>query len=88
MPYLETLIGTAAAFCTTASYIPQLRKCWTTGETDDLSLKMLLLLCCGLSLWIAYGVMREDIVIVAANALSLTMLAFIPYFKLREGERK
>ena len=48
MPYLETLIGAAAAFCTTVSYIPQLRKCWTTGETGDLSLKMLLLLACGL----------------------------------------
>ena len=44
MPSLETFIGAAAAFCTTASYIPQLRKCWKTGETGDLSLKMLLLL--------------------------------------------
>lgn len=51
MPYLETLIGAAAAFCTTVSYVPQLRKCWTTGETGDLSLKMLLL-AAGLSLWI------------------------------------
>jgi MtN3 and saliva related transmembrane protein len=51
VPYLETLIGAAAAFCTTVSYVPQLRKCWTTGETGDLSLKMLLL-AAGLSLWI------------------------------------
>jgi Ku protein len=29
--------------CTTASYLPQLRKCWRTGETGDLSLRMLLL---------------------------------------------
>ena len=28
MPYLKTLIGAAAAFCTTVSHIPQLRKCW------------------------------------------------------------
>ena len=48
MPYLETLIGAAAALCTTVSYIPQLRKCWETGETGDLSLKMLLLLASGL----------------------------------------
>jgi hypothetical protein len=39
MPSLETLIGAAAAFCTTVSYVPQLRKCWETGETGDLSLK-------------------------------------------------
>ena len=44
----------------------------------------ILFLCCGLSLWIAYGLVREDIVIIAANALSLSMLAFILYFKLRK----
>jgi uncharacterized protein with PQ loop repeat len=43
-PSLQAFIGAAVAFCTTASYIPQLRKCWTTGETGDLSLKMLLTL--------------------------------------------
>jgi MtN3 and saliva related transmembrane protein len=58
MPYLETLIGAAAAFCTTVSYIPQLRKCWKTGETGDLSLKMLLLLASGLGLWLLYGYLR------------------------------
>ena len=84
MPYLETLIGGAAAFCTTVSYIPQLRKCWTTGETGDLSLKMLLLLAAGLSLWMVYGFMRADIVIIIANAVSLTLLGCILYFKIRE----
>jgi uncharacterized protein with PQ loop repeat len=34
--YFETLIGTAAAFCTTISYVPQLKKPSTTGETGDL----------------------------------------------------
>jgi uncharacterized protein with PQ loop repeat len=42
----ETLIGAVATFCTTVcttvSYEPQLKKVWATGETDDLSLKMLL----------------------------------------------
>ena len=83
MPYLETLIGGAAAFCTTVSYIPQLRKCWTTGETGDLSLKMLLLFV-GLSLWMVYGFIRADIVIIIANAVSLTLLGCILYFKLHE----
>ena len=47
---LDSLIGAAAAFCTTVSYIPQLKKVWTTGETGDLSLKMLLLLAAVLAL--------------------------------------
>jgi MtN3 and saliva related transmembrane protein len=87
MAHLETLIGAAAAFCTTVSYIPQLRKCWQTGETGDLSLKMLLLLATGLGLWLVYGFMRADAVIVVANAVSLALLGGILFFKFR-GPRK
>jgi MtN3 and saliva related transmembrane protein len=87
MPCVETAVGAGAAFCTTISYVPQLRKCWTTGETGDLSLKMLLLLACGLTLWIAYGVTRHDWVIITANGVSLTLLACILYFKLRKNDR-
>jgi MtN3 and saliva related transmembrane protein len=86
VPYLETLIGGAAAFCTTVSYVPQLRKCWTTGETGDLSLKMLLLLATGLALWMVYGFVRGDIAIIIANGISLTLLGCILYFKLRENK--
>ena len=81
---LETLIGAAAAFCTTASYIPQLRKCWTTGETGDLSLKMLLLLATGLALWMVYGLCVATSSSSIANGVSLTLLGCILYFKLRE----
>jgi MtN3 and saliva related transmembrane protein len=65
---LESLIGAAAAFCTTASYVPQLKKVWTTGETRDLSLKMLPILAAGLALWIIYGLLRGDAAVIAANA--------------------
>jgi MtN3 and saliva related transmembrane protein len=84
--YLEALIGAVAACCTTASYIPQLKKIWATGEADDLSLKMLLLLAAGLVLWIIYGLIRTDLIIIAANAVSLMLLVCIIYLKL--GERK
>jgi MtN3 and saliva related transmembrane protein len=85
---LETFLGGAAAVCTTASYIPQLRICWTTGETGDLSLMMLLLLACGLGLWIMYGLMRADAVIICANGVSLSLLGCILYFKLRERHER
>jgi len=42
--------------------LPQLKKAWTTGQTDDISLKMLLLLACGLGF--GYGVLQKDIVII------------------------
>ena len=45
---------------------------------------MLLLLFAGLSLWMVYGFIRADIVIIIANAVSLTLLGCILYFKFRE----
>jgi MtN3 and saliva related transmembrane protein len=83
MLFIETGIGIAAAVCTTLSYVPQLRKAWSTGETDDISLKMLLTLSVGLLLWIVYGVFRKDLVIIAANGISLALLFCILYFKLK-----
>lgn len=75
MSSFTTVIGLAAAICTTAANLPQLRKAWTTGETDDLSLKTLLLLTSGLGLWVVYGVLQSDVVIILANSISLALAA-------------
>jgi uncharacterized protein with PQ loop repeat len=66
-----TLIGLLAAFFTTVSYVPQLKKCWATGSAEDLSLKMFLILAAGISLWVVYGLLQKDPVIVLANSVSL-----------------
>jgi MtN3 and saliva related transmembrane protein len=81
---IETVSGLVAAFCTTISYIPQLRKCWTTGKTGDISLKMFLILAFGVAMWVVYGVIKGDFVIILANAVSLALLCAILFFKVRE----
>jgi MtN3 and saliva related transmembrane protein len=81
---LTSLIGSAAAFCTTVSYFPQLKKCWETGHAGDLSLKMFSILATGVALWAIYGLLKSDPVIVAANTVSLLLLFGILYFKMRE----
>lgn len=85
---LVTLIGLAAALCTTISYIPQLKKIWVTGETEDISLRMFLILALGIALWVIYGVMQRDGIIVLANSVSLAFLAAILFFKIRDRLRK
>jgi MtN3 and saliva related transmembrane protein len=87
MMSLETVVGFVAAFCTTVSYIPQVRKCWQTGSAGDLSLKMLATLGMGVALWVAYGFMKGDPVIIMANGISLLLLAFLLVFKVRENAR-
>jgi len=81
-----TVIGAVAACCTTGSLVPQLQKCWQTGSVEDLSLRMLLLRGSALALWIAYGVLKPDILIIVANAISLALLLAILFFKLRSHD--
>lgn len=83
---VDAVIGTVAAVLTTASNVPQLKKCWQTGSAGDLSLKMLMALASGIALWIGYGLMKDDLVIVAANAVSLLLVLAILGFRLRDRQ--
>jgi MtN3 and saliva related transmembrane protein len=77
-------VGACAAFLSSLSYIPQVRKARPRGSTADLSLTMLVVLTCGLSLWIVYGIVRGDWVIVAANGVGATLSGLVLAFKLRD----
>ena len=80
-------VGAAAAFLSSISYVPQVRKAWPRGSTTDLSLTMLLALTCGLSLWIVYGLISGDWVIVAANGVGAGLSGLVLAFKIRDLSR-
>jgi MtN3 and saliva related transmembrane protein len=77
-------IGACAAGLTSLSYIPQVRKAWPRGSTADLSLKMLIALTTGLLLWISYGLLKGDWVIVAANIAGAILSGSVLAFKIRD----
>jgi MtN3 and saliva related transmembrane protein len=77
-------IGACAALLTSLSYIPQVQKAWPRGSTKDLSLHMLVVLTTGLLLWIGYGLLKSDWVIVAANSAGATLSACVLAFKIRD----
>jgi MtN3 and saliva related transmembrane protein len=81
---LITLLGLAAAVLTSLSYIPQVRKAWPKGSTDELSFKTLIILAAGLGLWILYGVFQKDWVIVIANSVGCALVALLLAFKMRD----
>lgn len=81
---LAPWIGACAAALTSLSYIPQVRKAWSRGSTDDLSLTMLAVLTTGLVCWIGYGLLKGDWVIVAANGVGAALSASVLAFKLRD----
>jgi MtN3 and saliva related transmembrane protein len=85
MDWIE-MMGYAAAFCTTAAYVPQVARVWRTRKCEDLSLKMLLLLMGGLALWLGFGLAKGEISIIAANGTTLALAGVILVFKLRSSK--
>jgi MtN3 and saliva related transmembrane protein len=65
------VIGIAAGVCTATSLIPQVVKTIKERKAEDVSLAMLLVLGTGISLWIVYGIKKNDLPIIATNAFSL-----------------
>jgi len=82
-----TVLGLVAAACTSSSFLPQVIKSWKTKKTDDVSLSMFVLLEVGLALWLGYGFLRNDIVIILANIFSLACVTIELYFKIRYQKR-
>jgi MtN3 and saliva related transmembrane protein len=77
-------IGTLAGTLTSLSYVPQVKKAWPRGSTSDLSLKTLSILTFGLLLWLAYGALKKDWVIVVANGVGAALSASVLMFKIRD----
>lgn len=80
-----TWLGLVAACLTTSAFLPQVIKTWRTRSTQDISLGMFSVLVTGIGLWVVYGVLVDDIPVIAANGLSFLFAGTILYFKIRHG---
>lgn len=67
----ETLIGIGASVFTATSLIPQLIKIVKEKKAEDISLMMLAVLFTGLALWIWYGFLKNDLIIIISNSFAL-----------------
>lgn len=84
------IIGIIAAICTTSGFIPQIIKGIRTKKLDDISPFMYILLIFGISLWTAYGIHLNDVIIITANATGLSLSIFIlilRYVYLRQNSK-
>lgn len=77
------LVGYAAAFCTTAAFVPQAVKALRYGDTKSLSLWMYILFVVGVSLWLGYGMLKKDGAVIAANGVTLMLALGILAAKIR-----
>jgi MtN3 and saliva related transmembrane protein len=67
------IIGILASVGTGVSLLPQLIKIIKTKKTDDISFWMLFFLLAGLGLWVCYGVLKKDWIIIISNSFSLSV---------------
>jgi MtN3 and saliva related transmembrane protein len=65
-----TLLGVIAGLLTSCSFIPQAYKVIKTKRTHDISLPMYSLCTIGVLLWLAYGMLIQDIAIVLTNGIT------------------
>lgn len=63
--------------------IPQLVKIVKEKNAENVSLGMLAVLISGLGLWVYYGVLRKDIIIILANSFSCAVNFLLVFFAIR-----
>ena len=86
---ITEIVGIGAGICTSISLLPQLVKLVKTKKADDISLFYLIILFCGISLWVWYGFLRDDTPIIATNIFSamLNVAIIIVGMKYKKNRR-
>jgi MtN3 and saliva related transmembrane protein len=84
------IIGTVAGILVLSSFIPQIIKAYKTKKMLDVSAHLMILIASGMFLWVIYGFIRLDPVIIGANvtgfALNITLLVMkIKYDKVQRA---
>jgi len=75
-------LGFIAGTITTISFVPQVIRVYRNKSGRDVSAWMMLLLATGTLLWLIYGIMVGGVPIIAANAVTFTLVVVIFILKL------
>jgi MtN3 and saliva related transmembrane protein len=83
---ISKIIGLCAATLTMFSFVPQVYTMFRCKSARDVSLLTIVQLAGGVSLWIVYGVMVRDRIIILANSVTLVTLlsALFLFFKYNQ----
>jgi MtN3 and saliva related transmembrane protein len=80
-------LGFAAAFCTTAAFVPQLIRVLRLRSAREISLPTFMLFSVGVFLWLVYGLYTESKPVIASNGVTLILSLSILLLKLRYDRR-
>ena len=81
--YLADIIGIIAGILVLSSFIPQLHKAYKTKRMSDVSIYLMGLIASGMLLWVVYGIIRRDPVIIGTNAAGFVLNIILVILKLK-----
>ena len=81
------IIGTVAGILVLSSFIPQLIKAYKTKKMSDVSIHLMILIASGMFLWVIYGLIRSDPVIIGTNATGFALNITLLVMKLRYDDK-
>ncbi len=77
------ILGYAACVVTALTFLPQVVKTWKEKSAKNVSLMMFVIAFVNEVMWIAYGVLRSDNVIIITNVIMITMCSVMITLKLK-----
>lgn len=80
---MKEFVGVVATICTTSANIPQIVSLYRTKSAKDVSLATYCTLLVGMTLWTVYGILCQDIVLITANVISLSLVCTVIVMKVR-----
>ncbi len=84
---LAEIIGIVASVLVLSGFVPQIIKGYRTKRMKDVSYFLMVLIGFGMFLWIIYGYLRGDFIIMLANVIGVSLNAILILMK-RHYEKK
>jgi len=76
------ILGFVAGSLTAISQLPQVIKVVKSKNTQSISLWTYIILSIGISLWLVYGIMSNDLPLILANSITIVFTIIIMIYKI------
>ena len=77
------ILGYAAGALTAFTFLPQVLKTWKEKSAKDVALNMFIIAFVNEIMWLVYGIMINNWIIIATNAVMLAMSGIMIFLKLK-----
>lgn len=80
---MVTIVGTLAAILTTSAMFPQAIKIIRSRDVRSISLLMYIANTLGIVLWLTYGILLENLILIVTNIVAFIPASTILFLKIK-----